>query len=269
MPIEKSQKEINQDTWLRQIQRPIDEGKIIGVLSFKGGVGKTTLAVSVGTAIHIESRRKTAVVDIDPNGTLKTRAVEKQPADVQTLADRLRNGSRSLEAYAAKTFEKVDLYGSKENLSDGKLSQDDVYQVLTAMREEYPVTIVDMPIYSVTNDAILAAVRVVDALIIVIPPTDESLSTIPQVGGALRAVDAENLERRVVFAFNRHDGYTSTDGASIDDIASGLLDRGFNVVEIPYDTGLRNITRFAFEDIRSSTRWQFVQLAAAALAAAR
>lgn len=268
-PIEKSATELQQDAWLRQIQRPIDVGKVIGVLSFKGGVGKTTLAVSVGTALHIESGNPVAVVDIDPNGTLKARAVDKQPADVQTLAERLRSGTKSLQAYAAQTFEKVDLYGSKENLADGELSQDDVHEVLTAMRNEYPVTVVDMPIYSLTSSAILAAVRVVDCLIVVIPPTEESLATVPQIGGALAAVDAENLRQRVVVAFNQHDKYSSTHGADLEEVATELLNRGFNVVEIPYDTGLRNINRFAFESIRSSTRWQFVQLSAAALAAAR
>ena len=83
-------------------------GKIISIVNQKGGVGKTTTAVSLASAMGI-ARKKVLLVDIDPQGNatsgfgINKKAVEKSSYSI--LTSDLPAG----EAVQATEFKNVDV----------------------------------------------------------------------------------------------------------------------------------------------------------------
>ncbi len=115
--------------------------KIIGVISGKGGVGKTTTVSNVGTAVASEFNRKVLLADGDPNNPdlplhLGIYSVDKTLKDVLDGTVRIRDALTKLPSGADllpapfKTDELIDIRGIREHLT---------------RLDEYEIVIVDSP----------------------------------------------------------------------------------------------------------------------------
>lgn len=251
------------ESWLNQVQRPIDGNRTYATISVKGGVGKTSVGTGVATVLKVQTGDNVAMLDIDPNGTLKHRAKQRQPADVQTLAQHIRSGAKDIRAYAAPTLDGVDIFGSRTSIESSELDADDVETLIGALKDQYDFTIIDMPIYTQNSPAVRAAIRHVDALLFIVPPTVESLSAIDDVTDAVRLIGGDHLVNKIVYVVSNFDPYLQRHGADVEDIVTRLHKEGHNVVQVPFDTAFRADGSFEFANVNSSTMWQFVQIAAA------
>lgn len=126
-------------------------GKIISVVNQKGGVGKTTTAVNLASALGI-SGKKVLLVDADPQGnTTSGYGINKK--EVKLSSYKLLIGKGTAESAATKTeYENVwvvpasmDLAAAEVDLIEIENRQNQLKMALATSRDKYDYIFIDCP----------------------------------------------------------------------------------------------------------------------------
>jgi MinD-like ATPase involved in chromosome partitioning or flagellar assembly len=236
----------------------------VGVLG-KGGVGKTTIAASVGS-IFAELRRQDRVVAVDADtafGRLGSR-IDPQTSgsyweltadkNLQSFADvSTRVGSNSAGLY---------VLAGEPTAGPRRVLDPALYREATSrLDRHFTIAIVDC---GSTMDAPVTqeALSDLDALIVVSSPWADGASAAAQTMEWLAAHGRTGLLRQTVVVLNDSDGHSDKRTRSV--LAHQFLDRGQTVVEVPFDPHLRpgGVIDVKGEMARQ-TRRKFLQIAAA------
>lgn len=234
----------------------------IGVLG-KGGVGKTTVAASVGSVLA-ELRRGDRVVAVDADtafGRLGSRIDPRADGSYLELA---RN--KNLQSFAevltrmgsnsAGLFVLAGESGSRRGILDPAIYR----EATMRLDRHFTISIVDC---GSTMDAPVTqeALRDMDALIVVSSPWPDGASAAAQTMEWLAHHGKTGLMQRSVVVLNDSDGHS--DKRTRGTLAQQFRSRGQAVVEVPFDPGLRpggviNSTG----EMSADTRAAFVEVAA-------
>jgi pilus assembly protein CpaE len=127
---------------------PKEPGKVIAVMSSRGGVGATTLAINLAGIIAEFGEKKTALVDIDPQKGSIALALDIEPSkgfrEALERPDRL--DSLFLERAMHKHGKHLFVLDSEETLHDRFTIHDSAADVLLKeLKDNYQVIILDMP----------------------------------------------------------------------------------------------------------------------------
>ncbi len=126
-------------------------GKIISIVNQKGGVGKTTTAVNLASAVGLEGK-KVLLVDADPQGnTTSGYGINKKKVAVSSYE--LLIGKSTAENVAVKTdFENVDVVPSSIDLAAAEVDLIEIERrearlkmALASARERYDYIFIDCP----------------------------------------------------------------------------------------------------------------------------
>jgi chromosome partitioning protein len=172
-------------------------GKILAIVSQKGGVGKTTTAVNLGAAF---ARRglKTLVVDVDPQGSVRYGAGLKRGHPTYGFADYLwgKRPLRDVILPTALPWLRVMLVGSVTDETDHSdyasriASSDLLPKMLDAATERCDIVVVDTPpgLGAITRRVLGSSDRVI------VPLQCEPLvlQTTPQILRAIQDVVGRN-----------------------------------------------------------------------------
>jgi MinD-like ATPase involved in chromosome partitioning or flagellar assembly len=236
----------------------------VGVLG-KGGVGKTSVAASVGSVFaELRPADRVVAVDadtafgrlgsrIDPNthGSYWELAADK---NLQTFADlRTRVGNNASGLY---------VLAGEPATSRRRVLDPAVYrEAIMRLDRHFTISIVDC---GSTMDAPVTqeALRDVDALIVVSSPWADGAAAAAQTMEWLANHDKNDLLRRTVVVLNDSDGHADKKTRSL--LAQQFTSRGQVVVEVPFDPHLRpggviDVSR----EMDRRTRRRFLEIAAA------
>jgi len=176
-------------TWVRTLstryRRPENiPGKVLAIANFKGGVAKTTTAVSVAQALTLLGRR-VLLIDCDPQGTatqLCGWAPDAEVDDVNTLLPLIYGEQTSLEYAVQSTYwNNLDLIPASSALFDAEFEipakvidnrkfefWDILNKGLASLRLKYDMIVIDTPpaLSYLTINALLGS----DAILMPCPP---------------------------------------------------------------------------------------------------
>ncbi len=236
----------------------------VGVLG-KGGVGKTSVAASVGS-VFAELRPADRVVAVDADTAFGRLGSRIDPTthgsywelagdkNLQTFADlrtRVGNNASGLYVLAGEPAT------SRRRVLDPALYR----EAIMRLDRHFTISIVDC---GSTMDAPVTqeALRDVDALIVVSSPWADGASAAAQTMEWLANHDKTDLLRRTVVVLNDSDGHADKKTRSV--LAQQFTSRGQVVVEVPFDPHLRpgGVIDVSSEMDRR-TRRRFLEIAAA------
>ncbi len=235
----------------------------VGVLG-KGGVGKTTVAASVGS-LFAQLRRQDRVVAVDADtafGRLGSRIDPRASGSYWELT-----GDTNLQSFADVSARvgtnSAGLYvlAGDPAVGQRRVLDPAIYrEAALRLDRHFTISIVDCG-SSMDAPVTQEALRDLDALIVVSSPWADGASAAAQTMEWLAAHGRTGLLQRSVVVLNDSDGHADRRTRSV--LARQFIERGQRVVEVPFDPHLRP---GGVIDVRSemapATRRRFLQIAA-------
>jgi chromosome partitioning protein len=209
---------------------------VICVANQKGGVGKTTTAVSLGAALAMEGAQ-VLVVDLDPQGNATTglglRAQEGAPSTYRVLVEQMDVEDAS-EPTAVKGLHvlpsSLDLAGAEIELVPAFSRELRLKQALDAVRDLYDVVLIDCPpsLGLLTINALAAADQV-------LVPIQCEYYALEGLGQLLRTVKlvGESLNRELTLGgvvLTMFDGRTNLSQQVVDEVRSYFGETAFQTI---------------------------------------
>jgi MinD-like ATPase involved in chromosome partitioning or flagellar assembly len=235
----------------------------VGVLG-KGGVGKTTVAASVGS-IFAQLRRQDRVVAVDADtafGRLGSRIDPRASGSYWELT-----GDTNLQSFADVSARvgtnSAGLYvlAGDPAVGQRRVLDPAIYrEAALRLDRHFTISIVDCG-SSMDAPVTQEALRDLDALIVVSSPWADGASAAAQTMEWLAAHGRTGLLQRSVVVLNDSDGHADRRTRSV--LARQFIERGQRVVEVPFDPHLRpggviDVRR----EMAPATRRRFLQIAA-------
>src|ERR1044071_5243182 len=132
--------------------QPQPPGRILAVANQKGGVGKTTTAINIGTALALAGRR-VLLVDVDPQGNLSSGVGLKGHRAVGgTVYEALLTAGASDSFILATSIKNLSLMPADRNLTGAEIEMVSVadrerrlQRVLEPQRAQFDHIIIDCP----------------------------------------------------------------------------------------------------------------------------
>jgi len=234
----------------------------IAVLSLKGGVGKTTTTVCLGSSIATMRGDRVIAVDANPDlGTLAQRGPDQTRSTVRDLlASRTITRYSDVRQHTSQNSSRLEFLGSARDPAVSEaFSETDYLTVHGVLDRFYNVVLTDCGT-GLTHSAIQGVLNTATALVVIASPAIDSARS------ALATLDW--LEHH---GFGHLAGHTSivinspwAGDTSIDipALSRYLRSRADNVVVVPYDEHLAEGGEIRLERLNRKTRSAYAALAA-------
>ena len=140
-------------------------GRVVAIANQKGGVGKTTTAINLGSSLAV-AEAKTLVVDMDPQANLTSGLGLRSPAALGTIYDSLIQEKPVAEIIVDTMFESLKVIPSGRNLTGAEIElvgearrEFRLKDVLSTVVPNYDYVLIDCPpsLGLLTVNALVAA----------------------------------------------------------------------------------------------------------------
>ena len=235
----------------------------VGVLG-KGGVGKTSVAASVGS-IFAELRRQDRIVAVDADTAFGRLASRIDPESTNSFWDL--TADKNLRSYADVTARVgrntagLHVLGGEPAAGPRRVLDPAIYrEAALRLDRHFAISVIDC---GSTMDAPVTqeVLRDLDALIVVSSPWADGASAAAKIMDWLADHNLRGLLQRTIVVLNDSDGHADKRTRSL--LAREFINHGQPVVEVPFDPHLRpgGVIDVSTE-MAPATRLRFLQIAA-------
>lgn len=246
-----------------RVNQPIRGDYKIAVLSLKGGVGKTTTTVSLGSTFS--SLRGDHVVAIDANpdlGTLGSRIPTQTTATVRDLLDDRDRVHRysDVRAFTSQAPSRLEVLASERDPHKAEaFSEEDYRGAMSLLENFYNLILTDYGT-GLTHSAMRGVLHAADALVLVSSPALDGAQSADATLNWLEAQGYGHLVERTVVVISA--SRPGSNGVSMDPLVEHFDAKVRAVQVIPFDPHLAEGSEVDLERMSTAARDAFVDLAA-------
>ncbi|MDT0222237.1 AAA family ATPase [Gordonia sp. AC31] len=257
-----SQGDIEYQQLLERVNRPVRGDYRIAVLSLKGGVGKTTTTVGLGSTFASLRGDRVIAVDANPDlGTLAQRIPQQTRSTVRDLlADENVYRYSDVRAHTSQAPSRLEVLASERDPAMAEAFNEEEYRgVITVLQRFYNIIITDCGT-GLSHSAMNGVLDLANTIILVSSP---ALDGARSAGATLDWLEAHGfghlVSRAVVVLSSSRPGSSTID---TDQLGQHFLTRCRAVHKIPFDDHLAEGADVDLELMSKPTKRSFVELAA-------
>lgn len=247
---------------LERLRRPVHGDYRIAVLSLKGGVGKTTTTIGLGSTFASLRGDRVIAVDANPDlGTLAQRVPPQSPSTVRDLlADRAVHRYSDVRAHTSQAPSRLEVLASERDPAAADAFSESEYRgVVDILQRFYNIILSDCGT-GMSHGAMRGVLDTADAVVLVSSP---ALDGARSAGATLDWLAGHGyghlIGRSVVVLSSARPGSSTID---TDQLAQHFLTRCRAVHSISFDDHLAEGADIDLELLSKTTRRELVELAA-------
>nr|WP_207164800.1 MinD/ParA family protein [Tomitella biformata] len=242
--------------------QPIRGDYRIALLSLKGGVGKTTTTVGLGSTFASIRGDRVIAVDANPDlGTLGQRIPSQTTSTARSLLeDRNVRRYSDVRAHTSQAPSRLEVLASEKDPAVSEAFSESNYRsVLRILQNFYNIILTDCGT-GLMHSAMAGVLDTANALVLITSPAiDGARSAIATLDWLEHHGHADLVERTVVVVNSARKGSSSVD---LDQLERLFLDRCRAVQVVPYDSHLAEGAEIDLDLVSKPTRRAFLELAA-------
>ncbi|MDS1271569.1 AAA family ATPase [Lipingzhangella sp. LS1_29] len=248
-----------------RVKTPVAGGHYrLAVLSLKGGVGKTTTTVALGSTLASLRGDRILAVDANPDrGTLSDKVQLETAATIRDLLNEREHIRRyhELRAFTSQAPSRLEILASDRDPAVSEAFSEHDYRKVAALLEHYySVCITDCGT-GLLHSAMQGVLGMADQIVLISSPSVDGARS---ASATLDWLDAHQYRHLVhgavvVLSMVRPKGKTSVD---LDQLENHFRQRCRAVVRVPWDPHLEEGAEVDLPSLHSATRDAYLQLAA-------
>ena len=250
---------------VNRVRTPVAGGhQRVAVMSLKGGVGKTTAAVGLGSTLASLRGDRVIAVDGNPDrGTLSDKVRLETPATIRDLLNERAQVSRyaDVRAFTSQASSRLEILASDRDPGVSvAFSADDYRSVARVLEHYYSICITDCGT-GLLHSAMTGILELADQIVLVSSPSVDGARSASATLDWLEAHSYGDLVRNgvVVLAMVRRKSKSTVD---LDRLEQHFAARCRAVVRVPYDPHLEEGAEVELEMLNSDTADAYLTLAA-------
>lgn len=254
--------ELEYQQLLERVRRPVRGDYRVAVLSLKGGVGKTTTTIGLGSTFASLRGDRVIAVDANPDlGTLAQRVPQQTDSTVRDLlADGAVHRYSDVRAHTSQAPSRLEVLASERDPAAAEAFDEGEYRgVLEILQRFYNIILTDCGT-GMSHSSMRGVLDTADALILVSSP---ALDGARSAGSTLDWLAGHGyghlIGRSVVVLSSARPGSSTID---VDQLSQHFLTRCRAVHTIGFDDHLAEGAEIDVELLGKGTRRAFVELAA-------
>lgn len=249
---------------LTRVTAPIDGSRRVVVLSRKGGVGKTTMTLALGSAFAVERGDRVIAVDANPDaGNLAYRVAGEVGRTITELLDDIGEVSSysDLRRYTSQSRDtRLEVLASDDDPRISQaLTRREYQRVIELLDHYYNLILLDTGT-GILDSANQGLLRDADQLVLVLRPAVDGARAAALTLDWLVEHGYAELATRAVVVIN---GVRRRSRVPVERVADHFSQRCAKVVYVPWDPALETGARTRMSALQPATRQALVELAAA------
>ena len=259
-----SRKDRAQEDLLSQIRRPIAGDFRIAVLSIKGGVGKTTTTLGLGSALAMVRRDRVIAVDANPDrGTLaeRVRDVSTSSTVRDLLTDPNLNRYADVRSHTRMAVSRLEVLASEQDPAAAEIFDEaDYRRTIGILGNYYNIVLTDCGT-GIMHSAMAGVLELAHSIVLVSAPAIDAVRSASATLDWLMQHGHSRLVRKghVVLSAVR----PGSAALKLDKVCEFFEARCQSIHVIPFDTHLAEGADVDFEMLKPTTRQAYLELAGA------
>ena len=257
-----SEQENTRQKLVARVSQPVRGDYSIAVLSMKGGVGKTTTTVGLGSTFAAIRGDRVIAVDANPDfGTLAQRGPDQSRSTVRDLLldDNIFRYS-DIRRHTSQSTSRLEILASERDPATSEAFSDADYRVVIRLLQRFYNLILTDCGTGLVHSAMDSVLDEADAIVLVASPAiDAARSALATLDWLEHHGRAHLVPNATVVISAARPGKSSVD---LDMLAAQFLTRIRAVHVIPFDDHLAQGSEIVLDLMASRTRQAFLELAA-------